>query len=297
MMNKEVRMRAIRLWLILILVVSCFPIIGIGLLPAEAAVQIASPSVQAHTAAPGQSYQGTIELANPGDVPQAVRLYQTDYLYDAEGHSYFDPPGTVGRSNAAWIEIGSQTVTVPAGGRRTVVYRVDVPDDKTLEGTYWSLIMVELLPPELPATPTPGGQDDGKFSVSLRTVVRYAIQIVTEIGKTGQPVPQLKNPRLVLTEDGAQHQFQVDIANNGSRWFRPRVWMEVYDRNGSLVGRFEGGERRLYPGTSVRQRINLGALPAGEYTAILILDGGDSEVFGARYTLTVVESTETNAKK
>jgi hypothetical protein len=42
---------------------------------------------------------------------------------------------------------------------------------------------------------------------------------------------------------------------------------------------------RIYPGTSIRQKIRLGSLEPGNYRALVILDGGGDQVFGAEYQL------------
>ena len=43
--------------------------------------------------------------------------------------------------------------------------------------------------------------------------------------------------------------------------------------------------RRTFPGTSVRNRIELGAAPAGKYLGLLVADGGRNELFGMQIEL------------
>jgi len=42
---------------------------------------------------------------------------------------------------------------------------------------------------------------------------------------------------------------------------------------------------RIYPGTSVRHKIDLSSLPGGKYMALVVADNGDEYIFGAQYTL------------
>lgn len=258
--------------------------------PAAAAVQLVSPAVQSFTVAPGGSYEGLLLLANPGPEPASVRLYLNDYRYDASGRSYYEEPGTHPRSNAPWITLGGAVVTLQPQEERSIPFRIQIPGHETLAGTYWSVILVEPLPPDAPETPRPPGQqEDETYRLGLRTMVRYAVLMVTQVGESGQPEPSLSEARLTLNEAGNGHRFEVELANGGDRWFLPTVWMELYDQTGQQVGRFEGGQRRLLPGTSVRQTIDLGSLAVGEYVAILVLDGGGDDVYGARYTFRVTE--------
>jgi hypothetical protein len=79
--------------------------------------------------------------------------------------------------------------------------------------------------------------------------------------------------------------MQVDIGNDGDLGMRPEVTVELFDQTGSSKGKFNGIRNRLYPGTSVRQRIVLEGIPAGKYKALVVIDDGRDDVFGAEYTL------------
>ena len=57
----------------------------------------------------------------------------------------YEEPGTAGRSNASWIRLGQSIVEIPPGSRISVPYRIQVPDDAGLVGTYWSMVMAEML--------------------------------------------------------------------------------------------------------------------------------------------------------
>lgn len=96
----------------------------------------------------GASYEGTIPIINTSDVTVQARLYLTDYRFVADGRNWYDEPGIQDRSNALWIGFGNPVVTIPARSTMEVAYRVDVPDDPKLEGSYWSMMMVEAIPSE-----------------------------------------------------------------------------------------------------------------------------------------------------
>ena len=79
--------------------------------------------------------------------------------------------------------------------------------------------------------------------------------------------------------------MQVDIENTGQRWLRPYLWAELYDDTGRYIGRFENGRKRIYPGTSVRYKVDLSDVPKGIYKALVVADCGGDYVFGAERTL------------
>lgn len=256
---------------------------GVG----EARVQVVSGLTDRYTVAPDGVYEGAIELENTGDRSAKVMIYQSDYLFAAAGGTEYDPPGTTPRSNAEWLELGPDSVVVPPNDTLSIPYKLKVPDDARLQGTYWSVVMIE----PVDASPKEDGsgsdsKEEAKMEFGIAQRLRYAVQVITDVGETGDPHVVPENPKLVLREDGT-HTFQVDLQNDGTRWVVPKVWLEVYTDEGVLVDRFIGQRLRIYPNTSVRESIPVGKLNAGRYQALLVADGGGEHVFGARYSFTV----------
>ncbi|HET6566508.1 MAG TPA: hypothetical protein VFG50_01000, partial [Rhodothermales bacterium] len=70
---------------------------------ADAQVAVVSGLSEEHTAQPGETYQGAIQVRNQTAESQEVRVYQTDYLFYADGTNVYGAPGSTRRSNASWI--------------------------------------------------------------------------------------------------------------------------------------------------------------------------------------------------
>lgn len=244
----------------------------------EAGITVGTLTVE-REAAIGESYRGTITLANDGDEFQDVILYQTDYLCFSDGSNEFGDAGTLERSNANWITFSPPQLQVPPHQSSQVSYEISVPDDSSLIGTYWSLLMVEEVnsSSELPS-------DLYRNQAGIRQVIRYGIQCITQIGETGHHRLSFTGTQLVVG-DNEEKELQVDVENTGERWAVPIAWMELYDASGRHVGRFESEKRRIFPGTSVRFRIHLSNVLSGKYKALVVLDNGDRNVLGAKYDL------------
>lgn len=229
----------------------------------------------------GESVSGVIPILNPEKEPKTVRIYQTDYLFYADGRNEFGKPASTPRSNATWITYSPNQVVIPANGSAEVSYRISVPNDPSLKGTYWSVLMIEPLPVGALTPPPP---QKGKIVLGMQTVIRHAVQIITNIDDTGTRALQFVSKTLISRE--GKTFFLLDVKNTGERWLVPEVDIDLYGPNGPM-GRYPGGKLRIFPGCSVRYTIDLGPLKPGRYQALVIADAGEEKVFGARYLLEI----------
>ena len=249
-------------------------------LPLCAAAQIAvvGSTVEERVATPGESYIGTIVVRNLTKQDQPVRIYQTDYLFFADGTSHFDDPGTTPHSNAKWITPTVRSLLVPPSSEMTVSYAVKVPPNDSLVGTYWSTIMVEGAPSEA------GTSSSGRPQVGVGAVMRYAVQVATHIKTSGSRKVSFANSKFLTNPDSSQA-FELEVQNVGERAYRPALWIEVYDEQGALKANARQDRGLLYPGTSLKQTFALGKLPHGNYRAIVFADSGEDAVFASQFTL------------
>ena len=65
----------------------------LGAAKSRAAITPENDISQARIATKGETYRGTIAIRNHGKSPAAVKLYQTDYAFCADGRNSFAKPG------------------------------------------------------------------------------------------------------------------------------------------------------------------------------------------------------------
>lgn len=229
-----------------------------------------------HQAKPGDVIKGEISIQNNDPTDQEVRIYQTDLLYNHEDKTFYDEPGANQRSNATWIDYSPKTVVLKSKETRLIQYVLTVPENNTLKGTYWSILMVEGV---VPIDPNQSGD------MSIRTVTRYAIQMVTELTDRGEGSLKFQEPTL-LREENNKLYLAIDMVNTGDRYIAPEVTVEFFDEKGESVTILTASRKGLYPTTSSRYRLDLeGVPPKKTYKAMIIAAGTDDDVFGLEYTL------------
>ncbi|MFH1452365.1 MAG: hypothetical protein ABIH00_00055 [Armatimonadota bacterium] len=230
---------------------------------------------------PGERIEGVFTLRNNGDKPEEVDLYQKDYIFYADGRNDYIDPGSVKRSNANWISLSANRIIVPPFDTVPVTYTIQIPNDPEIKGTYWSMIMVE----PMGEPPTSIKHEPGKAKLGVRTMLRYGVQIITNIEDTGERKIKFLD-KSIVTRDGKKY-FKLDVENIGERSLSPYIAMELYDNEGNIVGRYEGDKLRIYPGCSASYMVELGDVPKGNYKSLILLDNKDEYVFGAQYDLAI----------
>ncbi|MEO6738762.1 MAG: hypothetical protein ABIP20_00825, partial [Chthoniobacteraceae bacterium] len=248
----------------------------------RAGVSVIGNLARTATIKPGDAFEGVIFIKNNDKQPADMRVFQTDYLSQSDGSNEYGEPGKAPRSNADWISVSPTRLKLAPGETLPVRYKGRAPANAKLRGTYWSMIMVE--PNRAPAI-TPEGKPD-TVAVGLQTTIRFAIQIVTEIGQSGTRSLQVREKSIV--QKGGKRLFQMDVSNDGERLLIPMTTVELFDHKGASVGRFDAGRTSIYPACSMRAMADLTDVPPGKYVAMVLLDSGDAQVMGAQYDLEIV---------
>ncbi|HFA52183.1 MAG TPA: hypothetical protein ENJ95_24460 [Bacteroidetes bacterium] len=260
---------------------SVLPILLLLLAPvmSRASIVVLNGLTHLHDVVPGETYRGVIEIQNTKDGEQTVKLYQRDYFFRYTGEAFYEEPGSQDRSNAAWIDISPTYFVLKAKEKRSVSYEIKVPDDAELNGTFWSVIMVEGV--------APISENDLKKGLNVRTQIRYAVQVATTFNKEGNRNLTFYDVA-VVKEDG-QTYLAVDIENKGDFLFRPDVSVEIFNGEGQSLGVFTAVKKKIYPETSARFLMEIEGIGTGNYQVLVLADCGDEDVFGINLPLEITD--------
>ena len=235
---------------------------------------------------PGGIYKKSIKISNMGNTPQEVKIYLEDYLFNAGGKSSFTATRLRKnpRSNSQWIKFSPSRVTLAPGTSRTIRYTMSIPRG-SLTGTYWSALIIEPLA-NTSLESTQKRQNDNKVHMNIQQISRHAVQIVAQMGDTGKINLQLKHP--VMQKKASKRNFSLDAYNLGTKWIKPTVWLDIYNQQGTFIGKFEGDGARVYPNTSATLNVDISRLKTGKYKGLFVVDGGsNSDILATDINLTI----------
>lgn len=247
--------------------------VGLGFVSVAQAgnIVLVSDMTTAHSAAPGSVVRGVLEVRNTGEVSETLSVTLKDFATRAPDTRDILQSDTTDRSLGSWLTLEQDALTVPPGQLRSIPYQIQVPDQPDLAGSYWTILMLE--EGSTPTIATAG-------SMSLLQRSRIASRVLVNVSGGSRVVTFTASG---IEQQGAGTVFYTDIENTGTTALPLAPKLELYDQRGRKQATYQGQQATLYPGSSWRYSIDLTAAPPGDYTAILIADGGEGALFGARH--------------
>lgn len=227
----------------------------------------------------GKVYKGKIAIENTSSNPQSVKLFLQDYTYHADGTINYTVLRTNRRSNGEWLKLNTNLVTLKGKEKTEVFYEITVPNEAMDPGSYWSVIMVEPVEEIKPSDKKPG--------VSITSVIRYAIQVITDI-ETEKAKPDLKFESVKVEKQEGKKTVKIAIANNGNLYCKPTAAIEIYNRKtGEKVGTYTSLTMGLLPDTSKTFYIDINTVPPDKYRAAIIATDEEENAFALNVELEV----------
>lgn len=199
-----------------------------------------------------------------------------DYKHESNGQSHYLSRGELPRSNGPWIELTTEKVTIPPHQSREMFFRLNVPNDATLRGTYSSIFLIEPVEEELEL-----GENEG---MRLRTIIRYGRIFVTHIGPQN-PEITMSDIQVGTIED--KNYVIVNVDNKGNSFYSFTSVAKIFDESGTLVKEITTDKETLLPDNSNRLLYPVDSIEAGNYRLFIILTDESGKKFGTRANLKI----------
>lgn len=227
----------------------------------------------------GQIYKGKISIENTSNEPQNIKFFLQDFGYQSDGSILYNTPNTNNKSNAEWIKLNTNLINLKAKQKTEILYEITVPKQVADVGSYWSVIIVEPVDNIKPSNETQG--------VNITSIVRYAIQIITDIDSE-KAKPNLKFEGIKIEKEDKLQILKIAVANEGNLYCKPSIAIEIYDKkNGDKVATFSSLPMGLLPQTSKSFYIDISKMPPEKYNAVLIATDSDENAFALNVELEI----------
>lgn len=227
----------------------------------------------------GKVYKGKISIENTGKQTQDVKLFLQDFTYNAEGSIIYSAPNTNVKTNSEWIKINTNLIRLKAKEKTEVFYEITVPKNAPDDGSYWSVIIVEPVEDIKPTHDKPG--------VSITSVVRYAIQVITDLHSENAK-PDLKFEGIKIEKDEHKKILKVAIANKGNLYCKAVTSIDIYNKkDGQKISTLFSQAMGLLPQTSKSFQIDLSTISSGKYNAVIITTDENENAFALNVELEI----------
>jgi hypothetical protein len=257
-------------------------------------INVTTDLLQEREVLAGSSFRGEIVIRNYGNEAGVIKAYQTDVYSTCDGKYFYNTPDSAGnnRSNSKWVTFSPSYFILPSKSSSRINYAVEVPNDDNLKGSYYSIIMVEVVGDEKDIEDQVNSKSKKKKpNLGLTVNYRFASLILTHIQNTGLRKIIIKG--INLTKDKSQYLLELQVENTGERVLRPDISVELFNiASGSKISvdgteKFVGTKSVIYPGSCTNQTIKIGPIDPGNFKALVVIDAGGEDVFGAEYNLTI----------
>lgn len=206
---------------------------------------------------------GKVVLKNIGTKTEGIKIYFTDLTTGCQSQINYPAPGTNIRSLYPFVNVSTTNYVIQPGEEYELTYQIDLNKNQFESGSLWVLMMIEVVDPISKEAVTSG------FEIGSK--IRYAVQLVTNIGQKNGENLSFSNVKLNKNLDG-EKLLDAAIENGGNFMVVPNVSIQIFDASGNKVKDIAVPAKKVYPQNCHNFSLPLEGLPKGKYQAVLLAD-------------------------
>jgi hypothetical protein len=212
-----------------------------------------------------------------------IKIYTGDWRNTDSGIIY-SKPGTEPRSLSEWISLKSSQMVISAGATEKIYYEISLPEDQTLNGSYWGMIFVEECPSSS-GQPANHHQDN---SLYLNSIVRYAAKIYVTVDGTEIKKASFTAAHVAPAKEGGLD-ITASFKNKSNSYLKPAIWLEVHDSTGKKILTQDYKKLFILPDVTMDCTFQLRDinLKPGSYNSLVIADFGALSLVAAQIQIKI----------
>lgn len=245
---------------------------SIGIVPvySQTGVSVTPPRVYFEIN-PGESHREQITITN---VSKSHRLdlgiSLNDWQYSREGNNIILPADTLSSSSSSWVNFeGDSYFSLRPGEKKDINVVINRPTDATQEDVYTTMLFVTQLNPI---------DDIDSKGAQIKVAIRSGIKLFVRSNLPRNIMLNIHNGFY----DTEQKRLAIEFINEGNVWANGDLKTELLNNRTGETQRLESTVFYTMPKDDRLQFIQLPEdLPAGSYTATVLLDPGHNVIEAA----------------
>lgn len=225
---------------------------------------------------PSDKVQGIIRVRNDGDKDSRILIYRQDLVPECTAAPNYLDADSHPRSLGKDLLTNVDEKVLSGKEEYDIRYTVALDKEKQKPGTYWEVLMIEVVNPI---------KEETTSGIHVSSRIRYAIQIIVDAGSFDGPKLSFEN--VVFDKVTPKNtMLKIQLKNNGIFGARTNVVLEVYDSQGNKIKTTEPNGRMMYPGYCNTFEIPLSDLAKGKYDCVIVADTG-KDLFGSNISVQI----------
>ena len=243
-----------------------------------AGVAITNGLTHVYNAESGNIITGEIILVNTTEIEQRITFDLQDAIYSCSATRIFSKDQTHAYSSRKWFTASTMEKILQPKEKYVYRFSITVPKDKSLRGSYWSVVMVNV---ERPV-------DEGvvKNGVKLNSKIRYAVGLFTNVNSFDAVDLDFDGINLNQLENSDKKDLDIKMFNKSAFIQGVKLTLEVYNDKGVKVYEAKTGRNLTIPGACRNFKIEISDVPKGTYQCVLIADSKE-EFVGTNVSLVI----------
>jgi hypothetical protein len=240
----------------------------------------------------GEHYSGVVNVVNMASEPITVKLSPWDMVREAgetDNYPYTSLEGMEPRSLLPYVTYVHDMVTVPPGKTAAIPFDVDIPEDPSLNGSYWFVMMTEQVTEDEVIFPEEEEEPEAPV-IGVQHKLRFALVFMVTI-KDSEHVLKAKFSGIKIVKESGIPRVTATLSNQGNVYIKPEPWLEIRDSTGALTHTEDGNRRTVLPESGLDFNFFLKdtLFNPGEYLLLVIADYGKPNLIAAQGRLTITE--------
>ena len=259
--------KSIYIWVVLLL----------GSFPSFSNIVVLNGLTHTHQIQAGGVFSGKITVRNDGSKETRFLVYKQDLRFQCtESSIQYTDVNSHSHSLADWLKTNVEEKVLAPAEEYNLFYTINIPAEMDSIGSYWTMLMIEGAEPV---------REETSQGVVVGSKVRYGIQVIADVGAFLSPQLHFLDAQILSNPVNTKY-LSAKIQNIGKFSVPVKINLEIYNSSGQKIKTIEGLSRRIYPANCNQFDIDLSALPAGKYEAVLVADNG-KDLFGTNISLDI----------